>query len=128
MACLGASVVSDQVTIALIGMIGAIIAGFFKMIDSQNKNQRELSKAVETLSKSSDKQTAALKEVAKETRQGNLEAKERNGHLGEQNIQITELITKHTAVMTDQFSKVQSSLDKQVVKEQKVEHQTVVKE
>ena len=34
------------------------------------------------------------REIADQTRKGNREAAERNGHLGDQNIQIAELVTK----------------------------------
>ena len=34
--------VSDPVLLALIGMLGAIVAGFFKMIDSQDKTHARL--------------------------------------------------------------------------------------
>lgn len=110
---------SDQVTLALIGMIGAIIAGFFKMIDSQNKNQKELTKAVNILSVNSDKQTKASLAIAKETKQGNIEAKERNGHLGEQNVQITELIAAHTEKTIEAIDNLKTQhIDTQLVDKQ----------
>ena len=86
------------------------------------------SKFVESLDKLTEAQNRsvdATRDLVSETRKGNEEAKERNGHLGEQNIQITELITSHTQMVADSFNHVQTSLDKQIVKEQTVEHQTV---
>lgn len=85
-------------------------------------------KFVESLDKLTEAQrdsTRATEKLVAETRKGNIEAAERNGHLGEQNIQITEMIAKHTEKMTEQFTHINNSLDKQTVKEQTVEHQTV---
>ena len=79
--------VSDPVLLALIGMLGAIVAGFFKMIDSQDKTHLELTKSIDKMSQSS-------LAVAKATEKGAEEAKQRNGHLGEQNIQIANLVSK----------------------------------
>ena len=39
-------------------------------------------------------------EIAKETKQGNIEAKQRNGHLGEQNIEIAKLVSKQNDNIT----------------------------
>jgi len=135
---------SDPVTLALIGMVGAIVTGFFKMIDTQNKNQKELTKAVDALSRNSEKQTAASLEIAKETKQGNIEAKERNGHLGEQNIEIAKLVNLHNKDVThikESNATIAKILSKsaiiaaedreiltgslQIVEEQTVVHQTV---
>lgn len=45
--------------------------------------------------KSNESTAKAMQELVEETRKGNKEAEKRNGHLGEQNIQITELIAKN---------------------------------
>ena len=135
---------SEPVTLALIGMMGAIITGFFKMIDTQNKNQKELTKAVDALSRNSEKQAQASLEIAKETKQGNIEAKERNGHLGQQNIEIAKLVNlqnKDVAQIKDSNATIAKILSKsaliaaedreiltgspQIVEEQMVVHQTV---
>lgn len=63
----------------------------------------------------------AMKSLVSETRKGNREAEKRNGHLGEQNVQIAELIAEHTKTITKELKK----LEKQTVKQQTVEHQTV---
>ena len=63
--------------------------------------------------------------IAKETKKAAKEAAERNGHLGEQNIQITELISNHTKVMEENFKKLDNKLAYQEVIEQVVEHQTI---
>ena len=73
--------VSDPVLLALIGMLGAIVAGFFKMIDSQDKTHLELTKSIDKMSQSS-------LAVAKATEKGAREAEQRNGHLGEQKIEV----------------------------------------
>lgn len=85
-------------------------------------------KFVESLDKLTDAQNRsvdATKELVAETRKGNEEAAERNGHLGEQNVQITDMIRTHTETMTDELSKVHDTLDSQTVRRQVVEHQTV---
>lgn len=85
-------------------------------------------KFVEALDKLTEAQrdsTRATEKLVAETRKGNIEAAERNGHLGEQNIQITEMIANHTEKMTEQFARVNNNLKNQTVKEQLVEHQTV---
>lgn len=73
--------------------------------------------------KSNEKTADAMASLVRETRKGNKEAAERNGHLGEQNIQIAELITKHTTTMQSELKK----LENQTVKEQTVENQIVEK-
>lgn len=128
---------SDAIFLALMSMMGAIIAGFFKMIDSQSKAQAKLTDAVKEMADSS-------KAVAEATETGNREAKERNGHLGEQNIQIAQLVTsqnKDVSRIKDSNEKIATVLSKsaliaaedrdvltggkQVVHEQVVEHQIV---
>lgn len=77
--------------------------------------------ALNNNTKANEKTALAMSKLVTETRKGNREAAERNGHLGEQNIKITELVANHTKEMKKEFSK----LDKQTIKEQKVEHQVV---
>ncbi len=127
----------DATTLALIGVVGAVITGMFKLLAD---NTRALNK----VAKSSEKVAAATTKSAKE-------AKQRNGHLGEQNIKIVELITGQNAALSSlqetgwQNAKANKKtveiLSKsaliaaedrefltggtQIVKEQKVAHQTV---
>lgn len=71
---------NDSLGIALVAAVGSVIAGFFKLIDNQNKLHAKLAQSIDKMASSSEK-------VAKATQQGNREAKERNGHLAEMTIQ-----------------------------------------
>jgi hypothetical protein len=133
------STASDPtVMLAFLGLLGTIFTAMFKLLNDNTKAQ--------------NRNATAMSSLVKETAKGNKEAKQRNGHLGEQNIQITELITgqnKDIAAIkmaTDKnlnaSEKVVDILSKsaviaaedrdfltggapQVVHEQTVEHQTV---
>lgn len=78
-------------SLALIGIVGTVVAGLFKLVTDTIKAN---TKAIEKMADSSQK-------IADATEKGNREAKERNGHLGEQNVQITELIVGQTTVLND---------------------------
>ncbi len=85
-------------------------------------------------------------EIARETRKGNKEAKDRNGHLGEQSIHLAELVrqqnkdveavkqnTERTAeilsksalIAAEDREELLGGPTHQVIKEQTVEHQTI---
>jgi hypothetical protein len=64
---------NNSTTLALIAILGTVITALFKLLSDNNK---------------------ALNNLAEVNRTGNEEAKARNGHLGEQNIHIVELITQ----------------------------------
>lgn len=66
-----------------------------------------------------DKMAKSSQDVAEATKQAAQEAKERNGHLGEQNVQITNLITQSHKEMLTHFKQI---------KEQHVDTQIVDKE
>jgi hypothetical protein len=70
---------SSPVILALIAIVGTIVAGLFKLLNDNTK---------------------ALIALVEETRTGNREAKERNGHLGEQNIQLGEQNTQLATMFT----------------------------
>ena len=70
---------AEEANLALIAIVATVITALFKLLADNTKAQ---SKMVE-----------ATQQVATETAKGNREAKQRNGHLGQQNVQITELIT-----------------------------------
>lgn len=92
----------SEISLALIAIVGSVITALFKLLNDNTKVQREL---------------------VEETRRGNREAAERNGHLGEQNIQITHLITK---VNKDIVHAIDRNYKAMVnVKEQHVKHQVV---
>lgn len=73
---------TEAAFVALIGFMTALATGFFKLIAENVKEQR--------------RNTRALEALVTETRKGNKEAKERNGHLGEQSERITELVVAHS--------------------------------
>jgi hypothetical protein len=91
---------SNSVAFAAIGLAGSICAGFFAMVNRQNKIHSKIAEGLDSL--------------AKATKQGNKEAKERNGHLAELVIQTADttqgLLNKPVNVQT---------VETQVVKEQK---------
>lgn len=63
---------NSPVILALVGIVGAVITALFKLLADNTK---------------------ALNALVDETKTGNVEAKQRNGHLGEQNVQIATLVT-----------------------------------
>lgn len=100
-----------------------MLAGFFAiaqiMLKQSSKDRESDRKERQQLAVAIQKMAEASKMVAKETRKGNEEARIRNGHLGEQNIQIAELVK---STKEDMLKAVQN------VKVQHVEHQTVDEE
>lgn len=70
----------SAVTLALIAILATVVTGLFKLLSDNTKATKG--------------NTTALESIAQATNKGNREAKERNGHLGDQNIEITKLITK----------------------------------
>lgn len=106
------------VALAAIGLTGTILAAvvtpLFKLL---NANTAALNNIAET-----------NKELVKETRKGNKEAAQRNGHLGEQNIQITELISKHNKEVSALGSRIMEKLDAQSIGTLNVAHSNVEEE
>lgn len=96
---------TDALAIAIVTSIAGVIAGFFKLIDNQNKLHEKLAISIDKMAASSDK-------VAKATTKGNREAEKRNGHLAEISVQQGDRIAN---LLTN-------------IKEQRVEHQHVEKE
>jgi rubrerythrin len=98
--------------LALIAMISGVTTGFFKLLHDNTIAQRDT--------------TRAMNALVDETRKGNREAAERNGHLGEQSENIVQMIAKHNKdveKMRGDFMKTVTN-----VNEQHVVHQTVEKE
>lgn len=122
---------SDQTVITLLGIFGSIVAGFFKLINDQNKVHGKIADGLDALKESGNAQAEAMKEVAKETKQGNKESAKRNGHLGDQNIklgeqqiQVIKLITDTRADMLNAMENVtEQHINKQVVENQQVNKQ-----
>ena len=77
----------SAVVLSAFGIFSAMVLGLFKIIDTQNKVTALLAKNIE-------ENTATSRDIVEETRTGNRETAERNGHLGAQNIQIVKLVTK----------------------------------
>lgn len=98
----------EQIIIALIALIGALTAGFFKLIDRQTTVHEKLVSSMDKVAESNDK-------IADATEKGNSEAEQRNGHLAELTIQSQEQM----------LEAIQKIGNKQTVEEQNVIHQTV---
>jgi len=81
---------------------------FLRYIQSKDVSQ---TKRDELFAKSLEKNTDAMQAVAKATKQGNKEAKERNGHLGEQNIQLASMLHIQTAQLTGIGDTLKSSAE-----------------
>lgn len=109
----------SQVMLAMFAMFSAIVGGFFKQFAEQNKTHQKIADGMEKLAAASNDQT---KEMAK----GNEQSAERNGHLGEQNIQIIKLVkeTHHDMINSMENIKEQH-VEKQVVSEQEVDTEIV---
>lgn len=110
---------SDQTIIALIGLFGAITAGFFKLLKDQQKVHEKLADGMEKVAKSSDKQAKEMAKVANATIRSADEAKERNGHLADMQIQQADRVI-------DSVKNVQKQHVKRLeVENEIVEHQTI---
>lgn len=97
----------NAVALAAIGLAGTICAGFFNLVQRQNNIHSKIALGLDRLAQAHEK--------------GNRESAQRNGHLGEQNVQLAEL-TKETS---KQMLEAISNIKEQGVIEQRVEHQTV---
>lgn len=89
--------------LSLITLVGAICTGFFKLFGDQNKTHDKIGTALDRLAEAHEK--------------GNKESAERNGHLGEQNIQLAELQKESSKQLLEAIANIA---------EQKVAEQTVV--
>lgn len=145
----------DPTLPAIIGSFVVMLAGFFAIAkimlkqasddrEADRKERQELTKAIEHMAKSST-------DVALATKKSAQEAKQRNGHLGDQNLKLAKLVSSQNddiAIMKDTATKnlqvnakVVDILSKsaviaaedrdslvnvnQIVQEQTVQHQTV---
>lgn len=108
---------TEATVLALVAIVGSVVAGLFKLLTDNTKAQSE--------------NTKAMKALVAETRKGNVEAAQRNGHLGEQNENITSMIIAHakesqllvdTAVeRVSEIVKGATNIEQQNVKSQTVE-------
>lgn len=116
--------------VALLGGLYAFVRGILSQASkdrsSDQDERRALINAIDNMAKSNEK-------IAKETAKGNQEAKERNGHLGEQNVQITKLVASQNEdvkAIRDTNVKIievlkkhgRQHVDKQVVEHQEIKH------
>lgn len=114
------------IALALIALIGTLAGGFFKLFQDQNKTHSKIADGLKTLTESGNKQAEATREVAEAAKKGNQEAAERNGHLGEQNVQITKLIQdSHRDIIGSLENVHEQHVDKQVVDTQEVKTEIV---
>lgn len=112
---------TNYVAIAAIGLVGSILAIVVKPLFALLKANTQ----------ASDANTVALQEIAKETKQGNKEAKQRNGHLGDLVVQQGAAIqgiadsATHKVIQAVQHVNTQhiakQTIDKSIVKNEKVE-------
>lgn len=110
---------SDQTVIALLGIFGSITAGFFKLINDQNKASQKQNEAMQRQNEVHAKiaegltgLTKASERGAKATERAALEAEKRNGHLAEITVQQADRIMTSLEHITEQ------RVDKQVVNKQ----------
>jgi len=89
---------STAVPLAAIGLVATVLAvvvtPMFALLRNATKAQEANTKALEKMAASTDKVAAA-------TVKGNAEAKQRNGHLGEQNVQIATMLTAQTSKLAN---------------------------
>lgn len=93
---------NSTVAIAALTLAGTIATGFFAMINKQNKVHDKMTKAMNNMAKSNEK-------IATETKRGNDQSEQRNGHLA-------DLVAETSKATLEAV---------QIVKEQVVEHQEV---
>lgn len=77
----------STVALAVVALFGTVFTALFKLL---NDNTKAL-----------NKMTIASEKIAVETAKGNREAKQRNGHLGQQNVQIAVMLNAQTAQLTN---------------------------
>lgn len=103
---------TDALAIAIVTSIAGVIAGFFKLIDNQNKLHEKLAVSIDRMAESNFEVARQQGEGNQIQKMGFAEAEKRNGHLAEITVQqgdrIANLVTN--------------------IKEQRVEHQHIEKE
>lgn len=110
---------SDQVVLAILGVFGTIVTGFFKLYKDQQKVHEKIASGMDKLAKSGEKQAKGMDKVAKATERAADEAKDRNGHLAEMQIQQADRIID--TVQNVQNQRIQTL----EVENEVVENQTV---
>ena len=93
--------------------------------DADRKERQELTAAINVMASTHMAQAKATEELVKETRKGNVEAKQRNGHLGEQSIQIAEMVKSSTTSVLKAVQNIgiqhvgKQTVDEQIIGEAK---------
>lgn len=83
---------SDQVVLAILGVFGTIVAGFFKLYKDQQRVHEKIATGMDKVANASEKQAKGMDKLAKATERAADEAKERNGHLADMQIQQADRI------------------------------------
>ena len=90
--------------VIVVGSIAAMLAGFFatmRYILNQGATDRlDATNERKALTLAITKMAASTEKVAVATTKGNNEAKERNGHLGEQNVKLATMVAVQTTQLT----------------------------
>lgn len=108
--------------VAVFGAFGTILLGFYKYANSREKEfEKSRQLQSQAFDKSIDKLSVSLDKLTEAHIQGNEEAKERNGHLGEQSVEIIKLVNKNHKDTLKAFR----DLNIQNVENQNVGHQTI---
>lgn len=119
---------------AIFGAFGTLLVGFYAFAAKQMKDARDERKDErQEFAKLLESNTSALKlvsesseKVASATTKAAEEAEKRNGHLGDQNVQITKLITENSKDLMELTKQLaEKEVLEQNVKHQVVEHQDV---
>lgn len=105
---------SNSVALAALTLSGTIAAGFFTLVNKQNRTHEKIATALDKVAASNIIIAEKTEKVAQATVQGNKEAKERNGHLAELVIQTN-----------DKAIEAIQSVKKQEVGEQHVKVQSI---
>ena len=109
-------------------ILAGMLAGFYgiqkSMLAQASKDRDNDREERQALIKALDDMALSNRSIADETKQGNLEAKQRNGHLAEQNVQITELVIQ---AKTDTIQAIREIKEQHVVN-QTIEHETILGE
>lgn len=106
---------SNAVALAALALTTTIAGGFFALINKQNKTHEKIAEAMNKVAKSNVEIVKSNYRIADETKQGNKEAKERNGHLAELVVQTNENTLEAIKNVEGQHVTVQT-VEAQVVK------------
>lgn len=113
---------------AAITAIGTIFTGlvviFLKFVSDSQKSQTARDKVfIDNMKKN----TSAMKQVARATTLSAKEAKDRNGHLAELQLNSQAMIDRNYAAVGEAVKEVISSMPTQHIDNQIVDHQTIKK-